>query len=249
VYFAYIDESGNTGIPPKGSRTYTLGCVLLDAAEWPATFDEMIDYRRFLRARFGIPVRAELKANHLLRNSGAFRPLALSESARRAVYRQTMRIVPKLGLSAFAVVIDKTLRTNVDHRSIAWEFMLQRLERFSTKGGVPLMIVHDEGEATLVRKYVRKARRAGMAGSMFGSGILKVPARFFVDDPVARDSSQSYFVQVADLVAYAAFRKHFPPPQRPVNIVDSSTWDELGVAALSKVNMYSGGPPGIVLGG
>jgi hypothetical protein len=247
VHFAYVDESGNTGIPPAGSRTYTLGCVLLEAASWPAAFDDMIDYRRFLRARFGIPVRAELKANHLLQNGGAFRQLALSESARRAVYRQSMRLIPKLGLQAFAVVIDKTQRTT-DHRDLAWEYMLQRLERFSTKGGTPLMIVHDEGEAGLVRKHVRRARRAGMAGSMFGTGILKVPARFFVDDPVPRDSSQSYFVQLADLVAYAAFRKYFPPPSRPVNIVDDRTWDQLGPAVLAKVNAYSGGPPGIVFG-
>jgi hypothetical protein len=53
------------------------------------------------------------------------------------------------------------------------------------------MVVHDEGNALAVRKIVRKSRRAGTAGSMLGTGVLKVPFARLVDDPVPRDSSQS----------------------------------------------------------
>lgn len=247
MHLAYIDESGNTG---KGSRTYTLGCVMVEAERWPDTFDRLIAFRRHIRALFGVPVRAEIKANYLLRNAGAFRNLKLSESARFAIYRQHMRLQDKLALKTFAIVVDKSHAASkypgrpVD--DIAWEYMLQRLERFTTKENHWALIVHDEGDALGVRKIVRKSRRAGTAGSMMGSGVLKVPFSRLIDDPVPRNSTQSYFLQLADLTAYAAFRKLQPPPPRQVHIVPTTMWDELRGARYAPVNMYSGGPPGIV---
>jgi hypothetical protein len=74
---AYIDDSGNTD--PGGSHSYALGCVVVAADIWPTVFDEVIEYRRFLKTQFGVPVRAEIKANYLLRNAGAFRGLGLGE--------------------------------------------------------------------------------------------------------------------------------------------------------------------------
>lgn len=68
---AYADESGSAGA--AGSTTFTLGCVLVEAARWPNVFDDVLDYRRFLPDRFGLPVRAEIKANYLLRTGGPFR--------------------------------------------------------------------------------------------------------------------------------------------------------------------------------
>src|SRR5689334_16682515 len=105
MFLAYVDESGNIGSP--GSRTYTLGCVFMPAGQWPDVFDQMIDYRRFLFRQYGIPVRAEIKANYLIYNKGTFRRLRLSEAARHSVYRGLMRLQPKLDLQTFAVVIHK----------------------------------------------------------------------------------------------------------------------------------------------
>ncbi len=248
MHFAYIDESGDSGL--AGSRTYALGCVLLAGDAWPDTFDRMIEYRRHLRTLFGLPVRAEIKANYLLRNGGPLRALGLSESARFAIYRQTMRLHEKLGLQTFAVVVDKQqlAQQHPTHSpdELAWEYLLQRLERFTTYGGTWALVVHDEGNAKAVRTLARKARRAGTAGSMMGTGALRRPFGRLLDDPVPRDSSQSYFLQLADLVAYAAFRRLYPPPPRPVHVVPQLMWDELGSAAFRPVNMYSGGPPGIV---
>jgi hypothetical protein len=248
VFIAYVDESGDAGL--AGSRTYSLGAVMVEGSSWPSTFDEFIDFRRFLRRSFGIPVRAELKANYLLRNGGPLRPLGLSESARQAVYRSHMRMQAKLDLLAFAVVIDKPAlsraRPTVDPREVAWEYLLQRLERYTTKNRTEVVLVHDEGDERRVRSLARKARRAGSAGSAFGTGLLRRPAQRILDDPVARNSRQSYFLQLADLNAYAAFRFVIPPPARKVQIVPQTMWDELGAARLLAVSRLAGGPPGIV---
>jgi hypothetical protein len=249
MFLTYIDESGDSGA--FGSRTYSLGAVMVESASWPGIFDEVIDYRRWLRRTFSIPVRAELKANYLLRNGGALRPLALSEQARFAVYRGHMRLQAKLGLHSFAVVVDKAGLTErkpgTDPRDVAWEYLLQRLERFTTKNLTEMLVVHDEGETLRVRLLVRKARRAGTAGSAFGTGYLRRPAIRLIDDPVPRNSAQSYFLQLADLNAYAAFRHLYPPPLTlRQSIVPQEMWVELGTAQLREVSQFSGGPPGIV---
>jgi Protein of unknown function (DUF3800) len=244
MHFAYIDESGDSGA--GGSRTYSLACVLVDAETWPDRFDRLIDFRRHLRTLFGLPVRAELKANHLLRNSGAFRSLGLSESARYAIYRQAMRLHPKLGFKTFAILVNKASHPDRTSDDLAWEYLLQRLERFATYGDELILVIHDEGNSLAIRKLARKARRAGGAGSMFGTGVLRRPFGRLLDDPIPRESAQSYFLQLADLAAYAAYRRHYPPPVRAVPIVPQAMWDELGAARYGPVNMYSGGPPGIV---
>jgi hypothetical protein len=250
MHLAYVDESGNVGAPGAGGTlTFTLGCVLLDGSRWPDVFDDLIDYRRFLKARFGLPVRAEIKANYILRNGGPFRALKLSERARFAIYRGHIRLHPKLGFSTFAIVIRKDVMLarglTYDARETAWEYLLQRLERFTTKGNTQVVLVHDEGEGMIVRRAARKARRAGSAGSAFGTGSLKRPARLIIDDPVSRQSHQSYFLQMADLVAYAAFRRVYPPPApRPgsLQIVPQGMWDNLGAAAFAPANSLSGRP-------
>jgi len=220
MYLAYVDESGD---PTGTSKTYSLGCVLVPGDAWPETFDRLISYRRFLRERFGVPVRAELRANDLLRNKGAFETLALPEGMRHVIYRQTLRMHPKIGLKTFAVVIRKKELAERDAalnaRDVAWDYLLQRLRQVSVHpppGPTTILLAHDEGEGPIVRKLARRARRAGTAGSAFGTGSLSVPFSKLVDDPVPKNSAQSYFIQLADLAAYAAFRRLYPPPSRLV---------------------------------
>ena len=243
MYLAYIDESGSTGDVAKGgSKSYTLGCVLVRASQWATTLDGLIGYRRYLKTQFGLLTRAEVKANHVLQNAGAFRQLALSERARHSLYRGMLRLCPKLEIKVFAVVIRKELLTSGDPHEFAWTFLLQRLERLTTKQGVQVVIFHDEGDEARVRVLARRARRAGIAGSAFGAGHVLVPFRGLLDDPVSRRSHESLFLQLSDLVAYAAFRRVFPPPARPVQIVPELMWDELGASTLAEVNQRSGGP-------
>jgi hypothetical protein len=245
MHFAYVDESGDPG--SRGSKTYALGCVLVGASKWLTVLDELIGYRRLLSDRVGLPVRAEIKANYLVRNSGPFRSLGLGEKTRRKIYRELMRLHHPLGLNTFAVVIHKKAGIK-DARLRAWDRLFQRLERFSSDRHSFLALVHDEGDQTTVRKIHRKVRRIGIAGSMFG-GVLKRPATLFVEDPIPRRSGDSYFIQLADLTAFAAYRKLYPPPPGPPpRVVPQDMWDELGKAVLWQATMYKPPPRGIVQG-
>lgn len=251
MLLAYIDESGNTGDPSRGgSLTFALGCVLVDADLWPAAFDELLDFRRRIKSKFGVHMRAEIKANYLLRNSGDLRPYALGPDARHLIFRAHLRVLNDLPARAFAVVVDKrTAFAGPDETfNLAWEGLLQRLERTSTKEKATFAVFHDEGEDDAVRRWVRKARRRLTAGSAFGSGQMSNAARLLVDDPIPRRSKQSYMIQLADLVAYSSFRAVVAPGPGIARICPEDMWDQIGPATHTAVSgLRPRSRPGIVL--
>lgn len=250
MLLAYVDESGNTGeVAKRGSLTFTLGCVLVSAAQWPTAFDELLEMRRRLRATYWLPMRAEVKANSIIRDSGPFHPLGLAPAERWLIYRAHMDVLAKLPARAFAIVVDKRGTQGKDYFDLAWEGLLQRLERTSNYERMPFMVLHDEGENAAVRAWVRRSRRYLTAGSAFGgSTILRNPARMLVDDPVPRVSHQSYMVQLADLVAYAAFRSVVAPGANIAKVCPSSMWLSIGSATHTAVSsVRTRAAPGIVL--
>lgn len=195
-------------------------------------------------------MRAEIKANYLLRNSGDLRRFGLGAGARRIIYRAHMQQLERLPARAFAVVVDKrkSAPTTAGCFDLAWEALLQRLERTSTTEKATFAVVHDEGENDSIRRWVRKARRYLTAGSAFGTGSFQHAARLLVDDPVPRRSHHSYFVQAADLVAYAAFRAVIAPSPGIARVCPPDMWDEIGAATHRAVSgLKPRSKPGIVL--
>lgn len=252
MLLAYVDDSGNTGdFASKSGATpfYALGCVLLHSDDWPAAFDSMVGFRRALKASFGVPVRSEIKANYLIRGSGAFKGLGLSPAQRNLIYKYHLDQVGNIDARAFGIVIDKRVH-NLHGPALvdlAWETVLQRLERTTTFEQVNLMLVHDEGEERAVRTAYRKARRYLTAGSAFGGRSITLAAPAFLDDPVPRSSASSYFIQLADLVAYASWRTLVKPSPTVGAVVPQWRWNSIGKGTHSAVNRLAGGTPGIVV--
>jgi len=162
-----------------------------------------------------------------------------------------MRLLAQLPARAFAVVTDKA-RAGVSGNNcfdMTWEMLLQRFERTCYYENTTLMITHDEGNNDAVRRIVRKARRHLTAGAMYGSGSLRFKAERFLDDPIPRSSQHSYFVQMADLVAYAGWRSYMAPSRSVAAVVPKSMWSHIGTAVHAAVNQNSlnGSVPGVVL--
>jgi hypothetical protein len=246
VLLAYVDESGDPFGDPaqRGSAAYALGVVVVRDLEWADAFDALINMRRNLKATFGIPARAEVKAAYLVRNEGAMKGLGLSGSQRRYIYRRHFQVMERSSVRAFAIVVDKQRLTQAHDlhrtRELVWNTLFQRLSLMHDRDDgsrlSPVLLVHDEGEELTIRKYARRARRYLTAGSAFGTGSIRLSERWLIDDPVSRQSDHSLFVQCADLVAYAATKRLFPGGARATRVCPPSTWDALGSAIHRPVN-------------
>lgn len=253
VLIAYVDETGDTGDPDKkgSSSCFALGCVLVDSGDWADALDSMLAFRRGTRKAFGIPLRAELKANYLIRGNGPLKDMSISPRQRNYIYREHLRQLAQIKARAFAVLTDKEKMHASGERClyVTWEMLLQRLDRTTNYENKEIIIVHDEGPDLKVRGYVRKARRHLTAGNIGGAGGRSFQVRKLIDDPIPRDSQQSYFLQLADMVAYAAWRTYMPPSQGVARVVPSSMWSNIGKATHTVVNGLSlnGSVPGVVL--
>ena len=246
MYFAYFDESGDTGMGPTSpTGTFTLAGLLVHNKNWLNALDQTVAFRRFLRDQYRITPRMELKASWLVNNKGPIRNAQLSFKARMSAYEAAMRFQRKAGVfKTFAIVIDKTKikKQDQDVREWAWRFALQRLERFGTAEKDNIHVLPDEGHKDFIVKKIRAMRRFSPVPSAYGDGTLDRKAENIVEDPSDRRSNDSFFVQLADLNAYAAFRATFPGNNFGVSI-----WDELGEARLMEVNKVKGGLPGLVV--
>jgi hypothetical protein len=249
VHLAYVDETGDTGpLSKKGaSACYGLGCVLIDINDWASTYDGLVGFRRVLRDQLGVNVRWEIKANYLIRNGGPLRKLGLTPQQRRWIYREHLRLLHPLGAEAFAIVVDKE-KADVSGDAcfhMAWESLIQRLERTMNARKSSIMIIHDEGENDAIRKEARRARRFLTAGSRYGGGYMKMSFPQLIDDPVPRNSQNSYLLQMADLVAYSGWRAYMPPSKGVALVAPRTMWNETGSARLTVVN--SGRMPAAVV--
>lgn len=246
MYFAYFDESGDSGLNPSSpTRSFTLCGLLIHDQNWLLALDQTVAFRRYLRDQFRIPSRMELKASWLIHNKGDVRSAGLTFSARMAVYKAVMRFQRKFGLfHTFAIVINKPRirKSETDVREHAWRFALQRLERFGTAKKDNIHVLPDEGHGDFILKKIREMRRFHRVPSAFGEETLDRRAENIVEDPSDRNSKNSYFIQLADLNAYAAFRRVYPGPNFGPDV-----WDSLGNTRIPDVNKLRGGPPGIVV--
>lgn len=245
MYFAYFDESGDSGFVNSPTDTFSLSALLLHDRDWLNALDQTIAFRRYLRDQFHISPRSELKASWIIHNKGDINSAKLNYPARMAAYKAAMRFQRKTKLfKIFTVVVVKSRisKKTIDVRDTAWHYALQRLERFGTATKDNIHVIPDEGHGEFIKKKIRVMRRFHYAPSAFGEGSLERKAENIVEDSSDRRSTESFFIQLADLNAYAAFRKVFPGKSFGEDI-----WDELGEARVSEVNHLVGGPPGIVV--
>ena len=243
MYLAYADESGDSGYAKSPSDLFVLSILLVHEQDWLRTLDRLVVMRRYLRDTYGLPPLAEIKSNHLIQRKGVIKQLGLDPMQRAEIYQLAMRFQRKEGVfTIFSVAIDKTKikRRTRDPREFAWSFAIERLDNFASHKGEFITLFPDAGHGYFIRKMVRRMRRFHRVPSAFGPEHLQASALRIVEDPSDRQSEESYFIQLADLNAYASYRK-----VQPFSKLGGEMWDELGDARLEEVNKLAGGPTGI----
>jgi hypothetical protein len=248
MYLIYIDDSGDTGLMSRGSPTnaFILCALVVEDHAWLTVLDEIKAFRRFLQHQFGIRQRDELKASYLLHGTGPFRDLDFGHDVRMRIYKLALRFQQKVGyLKTWAILIRKEQLNNevkpIEIRDRAWRLMIERIERFTYYGKDTCVVFPDEGHPEFVKGMFRKMRRINQVPSAFDEGeLLSRPATFIVEDPNFRRSQESYFIQLTDLNAYAAYRHIYPE-----SYFGEEYWDQLGDTRVKEVTKIRGGPTGI----
>lgn len=230
--FAYVDESGDTGMK-DGTATFSLGCVLVPVDFWDERLKFLVRMRRDLSRSYGVRMRDEVKANWIVGGRGTFDKLKLGDGQLRDVYQRHIRAITIVASGAFAIVVDKQkiLKRDIDVFDHAWTYLLERLRKRSESSGVPIVLIHDHGEDARVQTLFRRFRRVNWD---YNHNMVEAP--LLVEDPVSRDSKQSYFIQLADLAAYAGASKALAPRGRRAKICSGEMWDLLDATRVAAVS-------------
>jgi len=63
----YVDESGDTGVETLNTNYFVLTGLVVHETRWREFIDVLVDLRKRLNDRYGLPVRAELHASEYIR--------------------------------------------------------------------------------------------------------------------------------------------------------------------------------------
>ncbi len=136
------------------------------------------------------------------------------------------KIISGLDLKIINVVIDKTKIKKPEYNVLekALTYNIQRIENTS-HGEWNYLIITDDGRLPPMRKTARAIRAYNPIHSHFG-GTNNKPIKGLIEDILAKESTESYFIQLCDFVSFFAdlyFRceeKGESIPKRVERIID-----------------------------
>ena len=119
-------------------------------------------------------------------------------------------MIGSLELKIINVVIAKPMLTRpaVDVLDVALKFSVQRIENDLDPARNPserFMIITDPGRVGAMRTTTRRIQRINFIPSRFGPDPYRREITALIEDPMQKDSKESYFIQLADFVAFVVY--------------------------------------------
>jgi len=237
MHFVYLDDSGDADL-------YGYSALCLPARNFRPALEQIKDFRRQLRAQYGIFVNREFHAVEFVAGRGRIAKRIVPKGLRCEIFNATLRFV--IGLPGARLFNAFNTR---DQKLRTLERLVNRINRTMQESGSLAVLVFDEGEEREYTKLVRKMGVYNMIRSQFGrwpngEEYRNIPIENVIEDPYFRRSKQSYFIQLADFCGYALLQKERPTanPKRqryrlhesfvildPICVKEANRNDPLGV--------------------
>jgi hypothetical protein len=210
VQLAYYDESGDDGYPQYSSPFFVLTALYLHYMNWRQSFDAIHRFRRQLKRDYGLPVNTEMHARRFLLNKRPYRALGLSDSTRLDIFGLFCDLTANLDARIVNVVIVKPRVSHVGYRVLdtALTYSIQRIENDLQPRLHPenrFLIITDTGRVGKMRATSRRIQRINFIPSQFGPTSYRSEIKSLIEDPLPKDSKESYFIQLADLVSWVVY--------------------------------------------
>jgi len=210
MQITYYDESGDDGYPAYSSPHFTMSCLYLHYLNWKTTFDDILEFRRNLKASYGFPVKLELHTKHFVLNKKPYKELKLSDAQRINIIDLFCDLIANLDVRIINISIVKDRISNPSYEVLdtALKYSVQRIENDLDPTQNPqerFMIITDPGRVGKMRKTTRRIQRINYIPSKYSPNAYRREIRALIEDPLPKDSKESYFIQLADLVAFIVY--------------------------------------------
>jgi len=209
MYIAYYDESGDDGYPKYSSPLFVLSAIYLHYLNWKDIFKILSEFRRQLKKDFNLPMKMEFHTKHFILNKNPYRKLQISDDDRLLIIKLFCGLISNLEISIINVVINKKNILSQDYNVLdnALKYSIQRIENDLNKidPSKKFMIITDQGRIGKMRMTARKIQKINFIPSKFNSMPYRQEIKSLIEDPLEKNSKESYFIQLADLVALIVY--------------------------------------------
>jgi hypothetical protein len=211
----YIDESGDSDVYAITALAipFLRRTALVWRIAWPGNFDAVKDWRKYIKNTHGIPMRKELHGHKFASGRGHYRlgKQQFSQKAAAAVYRDLLSrlsFLPDASIISVVGTNNSQLYGQTKLEAMLYA-LLQRMRTACVKARRNGLVFFDEGHGEY-RKLYRRSLHYLPTGSMYGGwpgATINLPLDNFTKDGNEKDSKHSYYIQLADMIAYALFLK------------------------------------------
>lgn len=229
MYLMYVDDSGDCGLPSDGSPSalFCLSGIVVHEMRWKETLDDLSAFRRGLYQKYKVNIEDELHTAEMI-NKPSRLPASLKrlrKHERLAIIRHFADAIAKLSdVNIVNVVVDKRTTKAASKDEVfrwAWYAMFQRFENTIRYQNFPGpknaddrgLVFPDNTDGQKLRQFLLAMRQRNPLKVRHSTGAYVIedkPIRVIVEDPVLRDSRESYFIQAADCAAFL-LKQHVLP--------------------------------------
>lgn len=243
MYIVYMDESGDDGFPDYSSPLFIMTSLYMHNQNWKSNFEKIYEFRKKLKQDYRLPVKMEMHTAAFLTDKNPYRELCLSFTERREIIFLFFDLLSIMDIKIVNVVMNKTNITypQYDILDKTLSYNIQRIEN-DLKNNDPsckFMIITDEGRVGMMTNTTRKIQKVNYIPSKYNPEPYRAEIQKMIEDPLPKASSESYFIQLADMVSYIVnlyAKRHFLPdanwPNRILNVLKYG--DELELLNIAK---------------
>jgi hypothetical protein len=241
MFIYYLDESYD-------SNVFVLTALRIKSERWGEAFEMTKQFRRGLNAKFGLYISKELHATQFVRGSGKYGPKDISKFHRAQIFRDILNFIttiPEIEIMNVRIAVPGC---PVDPHLRAFERLLNRIEKSLAEHKTEGLLILDEGKEGMLRRIARQMTAINFIPSKFGAWedgktSKNITVERLVEDPLFKTSHSSYFLQLADAVAYSLLKQEVAPTShvakyqlnqmfpllKPILCLKASPRDPLGV--------------------
>ncbi len=230
MYLFYVDESGDVGKNNSPTNYYILSAIIVHETSWQNLLDDTLLLKRSFKAKYGLLLKEEIHSSEFLQKRINIRN-NISRNMRLALLKKCLDwLNQRNDISIITVRVEKAGRQ--DPFEYAWQTLIQRLDNTLANRNFPGpqsindkgIIICDNTDGEKLTRLLRKMRRYNQVSNMisYGPGSRNIPLRAIIEDPVMRDSKNSFILQLVDVVAY--FAKQIYEPNKYVRQKGAKTF-------------------------
>lgn len=210
MLIVYYDESGDDGYPKFSSPIFVLTAIYLHHMNWKDLFEMTLKFRRQLKLDYNFPIKLEMHSRNFLLNKNPYKKFGFNEKIRLEIFTRYCEFIGSLDIRVINTAILKPNIANPNYGVLdtSLKYSIQRIENDIDPASNPnekFLVITDNGRLGKMRQTTRRIQRINYIPSRYSSGSYRREIRAMIEDPLPKDSRESYFIQFSDVVAQVVY--------------------------------------------